>query len=265
MIIGVIGVGVVGKAVLDAFSTKFETLAYDINGNYNELEQLCKCAIIFVCVPSPTRKSTKMQDLTALHNTLQSLEDMGFGGVVCIKCTLLPSTCDDLKKKYKLRITHNPEFLTAAKPYEDFMNQTRVLISGERKDTSLVMTAYEGILPKSLFSIAEDFKTTEMAKYMHNCFLATKVSFFNDIFDLCQSLGIDYDNAVGFSKSQGGLGNTHLKVAPDGMRGYSGACFPKDMLALLTFAKNKGVQLPLIETAIETNNVRRPDSLDHLK
>lgn len=258
MIIGVIGMGVVGKAVYQAFSEKFEVLAYDINGKYNNVDEMCKCSVIFVCVPTPTIRGK--QDISSLKSVMEDLKAIKFDGVVCIKCTILPGTCEQLKSSYKLKITHNPEFLTAANPYEDFMNQKSVLISGDVEDIQLIGWVYGSILPKAQLVMLFDTKVTETAKYIHNCFLATKVSFMNDMFEMCQNIGIAYDLTIGAAISQGAIGQTHTKVpGPDGKFGFGLACFPKDVTALLDFAKKNEINLPVLEAAWIVNKTRRDD------
>jgi UDPglucose 6-dehydrogenase len=93
---------------------------------------------------------------------------------------------------------------------------------------------YNELLPKAgVVAHYSDYKVTELAKYLHNCFLATKVAFMNEFYDVCQKLGADYDAVSGAAKSQGMIGLSHLMVpGPDGLRGFGGSCFPKDTSAL---------------------------------
>ena len=94
-----------------------------------------------------------------------------------------------------------------------------------------------------------------MVKYVANCFLSIKVAFANQIFDLCNSLGMDYNQVIEISKLDKRLGNTHWKVpGPDGDRGYGGHCFPKDMAAILYLANENRIDLSIIANTIEYND-----------
>lgn len=259
--IGVIGVGVVGTAVLKAFSNVEETIGYDVRGEYSDEKNLenivANARIAFICVPSPTIDGK--QDLSALHGALRELDKRHYSGVVCIKCTVLPGTCDALVQQYLLKIVHNPEFLTAAKPYEDFMAQKEVLLSGKNADCMEVIHLYRALLsfttPLRMF---ENYRITELAKYYSNCFLAIKVTFANEMYELCQATGTEYNAVRDSAVAQGLIGMNHTNVpGPDGKFGYALGCLPKETLALESFCIENGLSHDVLSAAIVGNRRRR--------
>jgi UDPglucose 6-dehydrogenase len=258
--IGVIGIGVVGHAVYQGFKqAKMQVFAYDkYKPEFNELSKMFSARVIFVCVPTPTVNGR--QDLTALEDTFQMLSDIGFKGVICVKSTVLPGTTQKLSAKYDLvKVVHNPEFLTAAKPFEDFMNQPAVVLGGHPNYTLDVANAYRRAGFTNIVELPEA-RASELVKYMHNLFLSVKVSFLNEFYDACESMKVDYELVRHVTTIFGGIGHGHTMVpGPDGKRGFGGMCFPKDTEAFSTFAKDRGVKMDVLEAAIIGNKRRRDD------
>jgi nucleotide sugar dehydrogenase len=215
-----------------------------------------KTEMIFVAVPTPTIDGE--QNISALHEVLSKLARDAYKGVICIKCTILPGTTLRLAERFNLRLVHNPEFLTAAKPFEDFMTQKAILLGGHLKDCAVVGDFYHRLLPSTPVLSYGDPTITEVAKYYHNCFLAVKVTLANEFFDICQFLGIHYWEVREATLTQGGVGSGHSKVpGPDGKTGYGLGCFPKDMLALIAFCKSTGILTEVLPAAHEGNSRRR--------
>lgn len=260
MIIGIIGIGVVGKAVKRAIENKFEVICYDIAGEFAKEENLQRIVdeteIIFVCAPSPTIDGK--QDPSAIVNIFTELTTRAYKGIVCLKSTVLPGTTDKLANFYNLRVVHNPEFLTAAKSYEDFMNQKAVILSGFKFDTIMMTDFYNQLLPGVKILTYPDFKTTEMAKYFSNTFLAVKVTFVNEIYELCQTVKCDYDKVREATLSQGLVAPNHTLVpGPDGKFGYGLGCLPKETTALIAFCNELNLKQEVLNAANEGNKRRR--------
>lgn len=261
MDVGVIGsAGVVGGAIARAFSTiKGRVWEYDkVSPNSDSWCSIVQNTdVAFVAVPTPTVEGE--QDLSALCDVLSKLDRDSYNGVICIKCTVLPGTTVALSERFeKLRLTHNPEFLTAARPYEDFMNQKAILLGGTILDCAVVEMHYRRLFPKVPIFCYDVPTVTELAKYYHNCFLATKVTVANEFYDLCQHLQISYDAVRAATLTQGGLGEGHSRVpGPDGKTGYGLGCFPKDMLALISFCKAHGIPNEVLSAAHQGNTRRR--------
>lgn len=265
MNIGVVGLGVVGGAVYKFFmgNNIERVFGYDVlaNKTIDSMQDTLTSDVLFLCLPSETKHvgGKNVQDLNALIAVLKYLSEMHYAGVVCIKTTTLPGVCKQLQESFdNLKITHNPEFLTAAKLYDDFCNQPEVMISGEH--AHVVAEAYKPYF--ELVYTVPSTTTTELAKYMHNCFLATKVMFCNEFYHLCVACGEDY-NAVKFlTEGQGGLGKGHTKVpGPDGRFGYSGQSFPKDTLVLQQFMADNNIYREIIDAVCETNIGRNMEYL----
>lgn len=254
MKIGVIGCGVVGGAVADCFEKKFPVVRYDKFKNIGAMADIVAYAdMAFVCVPTPTGDDGK-QDLLPLEDVLFRLCVLNYLNPVIVKCTIVPGTMDKMKKRFPtLDLVHNPEFLTESKAKTDFENQSQVLLSGPNAiSLGTVMDAFRAALPKAEIRWFADWKVTELAKYVHNCFLATKVAFMNEIFDYAGAIGVNYGFAVEAAISQGVIGSSHTKVpGPDGKRGFGGMCFPKDTKAL--YNSEHGHLLSILGTAIESN------------
>lgn len=201
-----------------------------------------------------------IQDQSSLQETCQWLSENKYANPVVVKSTVLPGTCDQLRKDFNLKIVHNPEFLTAKSPYEDFMAQPAVLLSGAVQDREAVADVYYALLPQADVVYATSYATTEIAKYTHNLFLATKVGFLNEIHRVCDKMGVSFDGVITAAKSQGKIGENHTKVpGPDGL-GFAGACFPKDIQALISWSKDVGIDLAQIEATNEANLKIRPDT-----
>jgi UDPglucose 6-dehydrogenase len=267
MKLGVIGQGFVGGSVYEGMKNYFETFTFDLNGNCTEnslFSLIEKVDMTFLCLPTPMRKTGEC-DLSIVRNCLsqadmivKSLNKKDF--IVIIKSTIPPGTTDILNKENdNLNIVFNPEFLTEANAIEDYKNQNRIIIGGDRPWTSKVKTVFERVFPK--VSIIKTSSTiAEMIKYVTNTFLATKVSFANEMYQICQGLDIDYDKVMEYSKYDDRLGKSHWSVpGPDGDFGYGGHCFPKDIEALKFVATNLNVKTTILSAAIEKNDEVRSD------
>ena len=213
--------------------------------------------VIFVCAPSPTIDGK--QDPSAVVNVFHELALKDYKGVVCLKSTVLPGTCNKLAGFYDLRVVHNPEFLTAAKPFEDFMNQKSIIISGpDIKAINDVREVYKKLLPNCPVLAYYDYKTTELAKYYSNCFLAAKVTFANEMYELCQKVNCDYDNVREATISQGLVAPNHTRVpGPDGKIGYGLGCLPKETEALINFCNDNNLKAEVLKATVLGNNRRR--------
>lgn len=260
MKIAIMGMGVVGRAVAAgargcSLST-FDKYRTDRTANMLAFDETEMC---FVCVPTPTDQCG--QDLIEIHACLEGLAKRNYKGVVVMKSTVIPGTMDILKNMYpSLRLVHNPEFLTERNAKQDFIKQPAVLLSGDLSDTLEVDKFYEKILKVPRTFSSPKYLTTEWAKYLHNCALAVKLSYLNEIYALIGSQEI-YDRAVEYADLFGNIGTNHAVPGPDGKFGWGGMCFPKDMLAVFALALEKKIQAHTIKGAIDTNRALRPEEM----
>lgn len=272
--IGIVGQGFVGSAVREGMKNHFTIYTYDKDktkaANIPSIEQLVSLTRdIFLCVPTPMKKNGEC-DLNIVRSVLGELDLAAYkldikDLVVILKSTVPPGTTKLLNKEYKnLTLVFNPEFLTEANAVEDYKNQSRIIIGGDREVSSRVKHIFSKVFPR-VNIIKTDSTTAEMIKYLTNTFLATKVSFANEMYELCQALGIDYDKVVEYARYDDRLGHSHWAVpGPDGDYGYGGHCFPKDIKALEFLAKALNVDTTMLTAAINKNSLVRTD-LDWLK
>jgi nucleotide sugar dehydrogenase len=258
--IGVIGLGVVGQAVRTVFQEKHsDVIGYDTKNPADVFEDLLSSDFLFLCLPSPTAQGK--QDLSAIEQTLAKLEAAKYNGVVVLKSTVLPGTTARLQKTVSFDMVHNPEFLSAKSALEDFRHQKTILIGSLReKALTKVWSLYFDMFAdtQALIHIGTSDET-EMAKYMSNVFFAVKVGVFNEFYQVCQELGISYQNSVDAATiATDWLHEMHTKVpGTDGQMGWGGMCFPKDVIAFTTLLKGNSI----IKTAMEKNIELRPEEM----
>ena len=265
--LGVIGQGFVGNAVTEGMSHCYEMITYDKDPNKKCTEKslydvINKTEVIFLCVPTPMYKSGAC-DLSIVHNAMKEISaacDMLKKHVtVILKSTVPPGTTETLNELYSnhIDIVFNPEFLTEANANEDYKNQNRIIVGGERPYTSQVKQIFSKAFPQVPI-IKTSATIAEMVKYVTNTFLATKVSFANEMYQISKALDIDYDKVIEYARYDERLGQSHWAVpGPDGDFGFGGHCFPKDVAALTYLAKALGVDpIMLNGTAYKNNDVR---------
>lgn len=257
--IGVIGNGFVGKATSN-FSNSFVSLViYDIDPSKcvpenTTMETIARCDLVFICVPTPMASdgscSTKI--VTSVIRDLKSLGDC----FIIIRSTVPIGYCADEKVMFM------PEFLTEANFEHDFYSNPLWILGVDdtseifkRKIQMLLDTAQA---ENKIVSNDVRFVTTreaEAIKYFRNCFLAVKVSFCNEFYTLCQSKGIDYSVVADIAASDQRIGQSHTRVpGPDGLRGFGGTCFPKDMASLIHQFMVVDRPSPLLIAAQTRNN-----------
>lgn len=238
---------------------KLEYVGLNLVGTMEELTQ--QAEVIFVCVPTPMNPngsaSTKIVD-----RVVASIAEFNRKNVVVIKSTVPPGTTQRLQMEFGslAGVIFNPEFLTEANYINDFKNQTRIILGGHNdRAKSIVKQVYQHAYP-NVKTIKTSSTIAEMVKYTTNTFLATKVSFANEIHDVCKELGVDYDKVIEYARYDERLGNTHWAVpGPDGHYGFGGSCFPKDINALIARMKELGLTPRVIQAAWEKNLDVRPE------
>jgi len=271
--IGIIGQGFVGNAVYQKFKNYYDVLTYDLdesksNSNVNEI--ICNCTNIFVCLPTPMNEdgscniSIVEQVLAGIDLTTDNLETERN---IIIKSTIPPGTTAKWNRRFEsLNIVFNPEFLTEANAVSDYENQDRIILGGVRPATTELKTIFSKVFPKAHI-IKTDSTHAEMVKYLTNTFLATKVSFANEMYSLCNQLNVDYDKVVEYATLDDRLGKSHWNVpGPDGDFGFGGHCFPKDLAAILHLSEKLNTMNNVLCAVQETNNnVRRNRDWEQMK
>lgn len=243
--IGIIGYGMVGKAVEYGFNRTTHIIS-DPAYNSVSVAEVCesKPEAIFICVPTPTDDS----NYKILKDVLIEIKLSDYDGLVVVKSTVLPHHLDGFD------VLYNPEFLSRATSLDDFINPPFVLIGGDMNDSHRLADLYRKYSRVNMDCVKfTDIKTASLAKYAMNSFYATKVTFMNSMYDIAQEIGADYDNMVEVFKLQPWMGTHHFQVpGPDGSRGFGGPCLPKDTEALV-----KEFDSEILKTVLALNDKYR--------
>jgi nucleotide sugar dehydrogenase len=260
MNIGIIGQGYVGTAIKLGFEPHYNVLTYDkfdlSKSTHSKVSDIVEeSKVIFVCVPTPMRKDGTCYT-GIVEEVIREINETADNHIIVIKSTIPPGTTDRINQEYThSTVIFNPEFLTEENFLEDFKNQKRIILGGDRKGTNKLRQIYSKVFPKATI-VKTGSKTAEMVKYFTNTFLATKVSFANEMYSVCEQIGIDYDKVVEYAIYDERLGKSHWAVpGPDGDFGFGGHCFPKDLSAIINSFDTYG----LLEAVEEVNNQVRED------
>lgn len=250
--IGIIGGGFVGSAIAAYYKTRgHQVLVYDKFKDLDPLEQVIKQDFIFIAVPTPFNEGI---DLSAMDDAMNNAAKAAAGKIVIIKSTVVPGTTDAYQKKHPhLKVIFNPEFLTESTADHDFSYPDRQLV-GYTKESYTVAGDVMGLLPLAPFCRIIPAAAAEMVKYFGNNWFSVKVVFANQMYDVCEKLGLNYDLVAECAAADMRIGRSHLEVWHKGYRGFGGKCLPKDLRAMIKFAQGRGVDLKLLKMAEEINN-----------
>jgi nucleotide sugar dehydrogenase len=271
--IGIIGNGFVGSSVAFGFSPQTgcdgaEVKIYDKNefkSTHTLNEVVNDSDYIFLSVPTPSNQdgSISLDILLSIFKDIDEVIDYEAEKqpVIMIRSTITPGTTAKIQGNYpRMYIVFNPEFLTERSAKFDFINQSRFIVGGSWGSATKVAHLYKWRFGDSIPIIKTDFQTAEMIKYMNNCFFATKVSFMNEMYQIAEKCGVDWKMAVEGFVSDNRIGHTHLAVpGPDGKFGFGGSCFPKDIQAMINFAKTMDINPKVLEGTWAKNLEVRPE------
>tara|TARA_R110001606_G_scaffold397206_1_gene572972 strand:+ start:1282 stop:2106 length:825 start_codon:yes stop_codon:yes gene_type:complete len=256
--IGVIGQGFVGNAVYQKFKDYYDVLTYDkYKSDHNStLENLVlNSNYIFVCLPTPMNTDGSC-NTDIIEEVLQQVNDItDIRKTIVLKSTVICGTTERLNLKYEfLNIVFNPEFLTERNAVKDYDNQERIILGGDRPYTSDLKQIFSKVFPDSRI-IKTSSTHAEMVKYLTNTFLAVKVSFANEMYELCNKLDVDYDKVIEYATIDQRLGHSHWSVpGHDGDLGFGGHCFPKDLSAIIKLTYELGTNNFVLSSAESTND-----------
>ncbi len=256
-VIGIVGLGVVGDAVHHYFkTTDYPLRLFDLYQSVGSPEEINKADLIFICVPTPYQAGTGF-DASALEDTLGRIEG---SKVIVIKSTVLPGTTESFQVRYpQHRFLFNPEFLRQDYARAEFLKPDRQIV-GYCAESRHLAESVLSLLPDAPYRRVMLAREAELTKYMANSFLALKVTFANEFFDLASALDIDYAVVRDSVSADVRIGESHMHVAQDGYRGYGGKCLPKDTKAVLDLAERLGLPLHLVRTADRVNATLLPPS-----
>ncbi|GAB4575139.1 MAG: UDP-glucose/GDP-mannose dehydrogenase family protein [Rhodothalassiaceae bacterium] len=224
---------------------------------------------VFIAVGTPTRRGDGHADLRYVFAAAEQIADLIEDYTVIVtKSTVPVGTASEIVKIFKERagdkdwdIASNPEFLREGAAIEDFMHPDRVVVGTTSERARAVMRElYRPLFLNETPIMFTDRETSELIKYAANAFLATKISFINEIADLCERTGAlvqDVAKGIGLDNR---IGRKFLNAGP----GYGGSCFPKDTLALLKTAEQHGVPLRIVSATVEANDRRKKAMADRI-
>ena len=218
--------------------------------------------IIFICVGTPTKKNSNSADLKYVFSVAKELKKIIKSYKIIITKSTVPVTTGDkienilknLKKRKLVDIVSNPEFLREGEAIRDFVYPDRVVIGTDSKKANKILKSlYMPIIKKNSRYFNTSRRGAELIKYASNAFLATKISFINEIANLCEKTGIDVkDISIGMGSDER-IGDRFLRAGP----AYGGSCFPKDTRALIDTGKKFNTDLSIVKTVVSSNDKRR--------
>ncbi len=255
MKIGIVGLGYVGSAVAWTHRNQ-EVIKRDpkFGSESASIDEIKNCDAVYVCVPTPMKENGHCDD-SYLKSVLLELTD--YYKVIICKSTIPPGVYKELQEKYP-NIVHVPEFLTAANATQDYETSKWALVGGIKPWIDDAINVIKSSTIAATHYHETDIATASLFKYIANSFMATKVTFMNDMYHLSNELGIEWREIKKIAANDPRLGISHWDVpGPDGKFGYGGACFPKDVSAIVEHAKDQNKRLELLETVRALNEKQR--------
>jgi len=262
MKIGIVGVGVVGGVTAEVLSSHHELYLYDkykkpfsVLGKLAELAH--KSEVIFICVPTPMKESGKV-NLEIIFKAVRAVYDkINFAKqlpLIVIRSTVPPGTTDRMADIFlPLRFAVNPEFLREKTALEDMKKTKRVVIgTADVKSAEQLTRVYESVFPQAT-CISVNRRTAEMIKYASNIMLSSQVMIANELYQICQHLGVDYDSVKETILLDKRIARNIDVPGHDGHLGFGGKCFGKDLNALIYAARESGYRAYLLEEVWRTN------------
>ena len=232
-----------------------------LNFSTNLKESVRKSDIIFICVGTPTKKNSNSADLSQVYSVGKEIsKSINKFKIIITKSTVPVTTGDELEKiiskkvnKKLFSVVSNPEFLREGEAIRDFIYPDRVVVgSNEEKSKKILRNLYSPLISKGAKYVSTNRRAAELIKYASNAFLATKITFINEIANLCEKTGIDVEDiSIGIGLDNR-IGSRFLRAGP----AYGGSCFPKDTKAIVSTADKFKSNLSVIKSVIKSNQNR---------
>lgn len=253
--VAIIGYGYVGKGMHELFGKHYDVVIHDPEYPDSRTKEEINCSeLAVVCVPTPMNDDFSC-DVSVVEDVVSWLE----APVIWIRSTIAPGTTEMLKKKYGKRIVFSPEYLGESKyytPYDFHSDEKKmpfIVFGGDKKDTQYVIKFVAPVMGPVKQYPQTDATTAETVKYIENTFFALKVTFSNEMFDICNALDLDFYEVRDLWTLDPRLNPMHTMVFEDS-RGFGGKCFPKDVAGVISAANKAGYSPKLLETMLEVNN-----------
>ena len=254
--LAIIGHGFVGKAIDECFP-KSNKFIIDIDSK-NQIKDLVDINpnIIFICLPTPMNDDGSINS-KIIESVFIEIKKYGIDCINVLKSTVTPDVLQKLSQ-HTSRFVYNPEFLRENTAVDDLINSQINILAGNRNDCLEVQNIFINFsIKKNLNFKITDIETASIIKYTINAFLASKVLFFNQIKEIFdnQNFNGSWDDFLNLICLDTRIGESHINVpGPDGKKGFGGACFPKDIAALINYASNINVDLSILKEIQEKNN-----------
>lgn len=267
MRVAIIGNGYVGQAYKKLFpNALIYSRTLEKEGKISKVE-INTCDLAIVCVPTPMKENGEC-DISAVENTLYWLNTP----LILIKSTIPPGTTKELKKRFKKRICHSPEYVGEGGYYIPFwqyphptepQHHSFMIIGGASEDREAILEIFYPILGATKTYYQVDETTSELIKYMENCAIATKVILCNEFYEIAKAFGVSYSQVrEGFVLDER-QGKMFTSVFKD-KRGFGGKCLPKDINAIIESSRKAGYK-PEFLIDIWNNNLRLREKTEHYK
>ena len=229
-----------------------------------------KADIVFICVGTPTNKKTYNADLNYVFQVVKDIKkNLNKYKIIIMKSTVPVTTGDKIENllnsknnKNKFDVVSNPEFLREGEAIRDFMYPDRVVIgTSSKKANNVLKNLYLPLIKKTNRYFHTSRRSAELIKYAANAFLATKITYINEIANLCEKLKVDVkDISLGIGLDER-IGSRFLRAGP----GYGGSCFPKDTRALLSISKKFKTDLSIVKSTVKSNDSRYKYLLNRIR
>ena len=223
---------------------------------------IIKSKLVFICVGTPTKQGSNLVDLSQVYSVVKSISKYIKSYKIIVNKSTVPVTTGDqiekiIGKKIKkslFDVISNPEFLREGEAIRDFKYPDRIVIgSNNKKVFKKMQLLYEPLIKKGAKFFCTSRKGAELIKYASNAFLATKITFINEIANLCESAGINVEDVSVGMGSDARIGSRFLRAGP----AYGGSCFPKDTKGLVSIADKFKTNLSIVKSVIKSNQKRK--------
>jgi len=250
------GLGRLLKSLIKTGSINFTT---DLASVINQTE------MVFICVGTPS-KADGSADLTYVNQVVQDIAKYAKKKIIVVSKSTIPvgstrkiQTAINKNRKIKLEVASCPEFLREGKALYDFLNPERIIVGADKDSVGYkVMNVFSKIKSHKMVT---DWETTEMIKYASNSFLATKISFINEIANICDKIGANVEQVARGMGYDQRINPHYLKAGV----GFGGSCFPKDVKAIIKIAKASGYDFKLMKSVVEINDRQRQIFVEKIK
>jgi UDPglucose 6-dehydrogenase len=249
--VAIVGYGAVGKGIHSLFP---DAVVFDPILGLGSKEAVDACEFAFVCVPTP-RATDGAADTSIVEEVVSWIKS----GVVLIRSTVPVGTTDRLREATGKRVVFQPEYGPAETPDHPFNDLRKIrwaILGGRRADTRRAAELYKSVFNADFVIQQTDARTAELTKYMENCFLALKVTFCNEFFDIAEAMDVDYNELRELWLLDPRIGRSHTFVLEES-RGFGGRCLPKDLDALIHSSTAAGIDVGLLKAVRDVNSAVR--------